>query len=378
MKFQLVFFLLIASIFINCQSTSAEKENSSNGEFTTSIKKAKNFEIFTYDGYQKIVIKDPISKEERIYFLVEKNKDVPAQLLGKKIIRTPVEKIVVTSTSHVAMLELLGVENTLIGFPQRHFISSEKTRKLIDSGLVKELGNVQQLNTEILMTIQPELIISFEITGTNKTLQNLEKKGYVILNNTDWLEETPLGRAEWIKFYGIIFSKSKQADKIFEAIETNYNQAKKIASKATTRPTILSGIVFNDIWNLPAGKSFEAQLLKDANTQYLWSETEGTGSLSLSIESVLHKAKSASIWIAPGIYTTTSSLLKSNDLYQHFNSLKNNEVYTYAHNRGKTGGFIYFETAPTRPDLVLKDLIKIAHPELMRHYEFTFYKKLDH
>ncbi len=367
---------LLLFLLLSCKQNTENQKNNTNQPEKSSLQYAKHLEIITFTDYQKVIVKNPISEQEMTYFLVDKNKEIPTHLKRATIIRTPIEKIVVTSTTHIAMLELLGVENALFGFPQTHFVSSEKTRQRIDIGLVKELGNVQQLNTEILLTLQPNLIMSFEITGSNKTLQDLEKKGFTILVNSDWKEETPLGRAEWIKLYGALFSKSSEAEIIFNEIEQNYLNAKAIAKKATDIPTVFSGSVFNDVWNLPAGKSFEAQLFKDANMHYLWSDTDGTGSLSLSIEAVLNKAKEADIWIATGFYTSKSELNQSHNLYQHFKPFKNNRLYSYGHLRGKTGGYLYFETAPTRPDLVLKDLIKIAHPELMRHYEFTFYKQL--
>lgn len=377
MRNKVYIILIFLGIFLSCKQDNTVKINS-NSAVKNSIKHADYFEIFDYITYKKLIIKSKVQNETHEFFLVDKNNRLPKFLTHKKnVIRTPIEKIVVTSTTHIAMLELLDVENNLIAFPQTYFISSEKTQKRIKNGFVKELGNVQQMNTEILLTVQPDVIISFEITGSNKILQELENKGYTIIVNNDWLEATPLGRAEWIHLFGALFNKSEKANHIFKTIETNYNEAKSIASKATKKPTILSGIIYNDVWNMPAGRSFEAQFLKDANTTYLWENTTDTGSLLLSVEIVLEKGKDANLWVNPGIYTNYVDLEQSNTLYTHFKPFKNKQIYSYAHLKGETGGYIYFETAPTRPDLVLKDLIKIAHPELMRHYEFTFYKKLD-
>jgi iron complex transport system substrate-binding protein len=131
-----------------------------------------------------------------------------------------------------------------------------------------------------------------------------------------------------------------------------------------------------DIWNLPAGDSFVAQFLKDANIDYLWKNSEGKGSLSLSFESVFDKGKDADFWIAPGYFSSKEQLLKSNQLYTKFKSFKENNVYSPAIKKGKTGGVIYYELASTRPDLVLKDIIKITNPELLPDYEFVFFEKM--
>ncbi|MBS3992585.1 MAG: ABC transporter substrate-binding protein [Bacteroidetes bacterium] len=376
MKYFILIHLPLLILFAGCNQKSINKIEGAK-EIENSIKYAKNIEVYEYFEYTQLLIKNQLNNQHQSYFLVDKNKPVPKILNGEKIIKTPINNIVVTSTTHVAMLELLNLQDNLIAFPQTHFISSEKTRERITKGIVKELGNVQQMNTEILLTIKPDVIVSFEITGTNKVLKELERKGYSIIVNNDWLEETPLGRAEWLLLYGYLFNQKMKALQIFNSIENNYNKAKMIAAKAVQKPKVLSGIIFNDVWNMPAGNSFEAALLKDANTHYIWCETDGTGSLLLNVETVIEKGQQADFWINPGIYTSHSDLSQSNKIYTHFKPFTNKQIYSYAHLRGVTGGYKYFETAPTRPDLVLKDLIKIAHPELMRHYDFSFYKKLE-
>ena len=216
------------------------------------------------------------------------------------------------------------------------------------------------------------------MSKTNKSLNLIEKSGIPVILNGDWLEETPLGRAEWIKFFGVLYNKEKEADSIFNVIEKNYNDAKLIASKAKNTPSILSGAIMSkDIWNLPAGESFVSQFLKDANTNYLWKDSKGKGSLSISFESILDKGKNADIWIAPGFFRNKEQMLSRNKNYQTFTAFKNDQLYTFANTVGETGGTIYFELGPTRPDLVLKDIIKITHPELLVDYTPTFFSKMD-
>jgi iron complex transport system substrate-binding protein len=132
-----------------------------------------------------------------------------------------------------------------------------------------------------------------------------------------------------------------------------------------------------DIWKLPAGESFVARFLKDANTNYLWKDSKGKGSLSISFESIIDKGKNADIWIAPGYFSTKEQMLNSNSNYKDFTAFQKDQLYTFANKTGKTGGVIYFELGPTRPDLVLKDIIKITHPELLKEYTSTFFEKMN-
>ena len=366
--FRVTFLSLILSTVTSCKT--ATKENTKKkSSYSSTIEYATGFDLIQKENQTQIIVKTPYpnSKETFTYSLGSGANDIP----------TPIKKIVVTSTTHIPVLELLGKEKTLVGFPHTSYVSSEKTRALIDSGLVKELGKEQSLNTEVLLDLNPDLVIGFSMGKTNKTLTTVEQAGIPVVINGDWLEETPLGRAEWVKVFGALYHENQKADSLFNAIKNNYLEAIKIAQKATTKPTVLSGAIMSkDVWNLPAGESFVAQYLKDANLDYLWKDSKGKGSLSLSFESVLDKGKEADFWIAPGHYTTKEQLLESNPHYADFNAFKNDNIYSPAIKKGKTGGTLYYELAPTRPDLVLKDIIKITHPELLPYYELTFFEKM--
>ncbi len=374
--FKIVF---VAILCIGCQQNKSTKSTNNKPKELIKVKYAKGFDIQDFNNSKKLIIKTPYpNAKEQFEYIITTNTDRQKMYPKGTLITAPVQKIVVTSTTHIPMLELLGVENTLVGFPHTKYISSKKTRKLIANHSIKEIGVKGDLNTEILLDLHPDIVVGFSMSKTNKSLNLIEKSGIPVVLNGDWLEETPLGRAEWIKFFGVLYNKEKEADSIFKSIEENYNKAKLIASKATKSPSILSGAIMSkDIWNLPAGESFVAQFLKDANTNYLWKDTKGKGSLSISFESVLDKGKNADLWIAPGYFRTKKQLLSRNKNYSTFTALKKDRLYTFANTTGETGGSIYFELGPTRPDLVLKDIIKIAHPELLKDYTSTFFSKME-
>ena len=132
----------------------------------------------------------------------------------------------------------------------------------------------------------------------------------------------------------------------------------------------------NDIWSLPAGESFVAQFLEDANVNYLWKESKGKGSLQLSFESVLDKAQNADYWIAPGYFSNKAQLIENNPHYKNSSAFKTNKIYTASTKKGVTGGIIYYELGPTRPDLILKDLIKITNPDVLPNYKLSFFEQM--
>jgi iron complex transport system substrate-binding protein len=368
---------LVFLLFIQCKE-GTKKENT----IVTSkneIQYAKGLEIYKYKDFSIIKITNPWpeAKENFTYILQKKNGIIPDSLKQFPVIQIPIKSIVVTSTTHIPSLELLGVENTLVGFPNTDYVSSEKTRKLIDAGKVREVGSNESLNTEVLIDMKPDVIVSFGINNSNPTLDNLRKSGLKVMLNGDWTEQSPLGKAEWIKFFGALYGLDSKANLVFSEIETAYNTTLALAKKASTKPTVLCGAMYQNQWNVPQGESWASLFLKEAQSDYLWANTKGTGSLPLPFEVILEKAQNADFWIAPGDFSSLKEMSDSNPHYKEFASFKNKKVYSYALNKGAKGGIIYFEWSPTRPDWVLKDLIKIFHPELVPNHQLYFFKKLE-
>lgn len=345
-------------------------------------KYSEGFSIEKNDNFDILHINKPWPKAENNYKYALIPKENTSKITLNKddfdgIITTPVQNIVVTSTTHIPALELLGVEQTLIGFPGTDYISSEKTRTRIDNGNIRELGKNEGINTEVLLELRPDVVVAFGVDGTNKSMEIIEKAGIPVIYNGDWVEKTPLAKAEWIKFFGALYDKDIEAETIFSQIETDYLEAKKIASEAKSKPTVLCGAMYKDVWYLPNGTSPEAQFLKDANTNYLWNDTTETGSLALSFEAVFEKGKTAELWLSPSYYKSFEDLEKSNKHYTKFDAFQNKTIYTFANTTGQTGGVLYYELGISRPDLVLKDMIKICHPELLTDYKPTFFKPLN-
>lgn len=377
MKFtkQLLILFLTLLLFVQCKNGNVKTILPST---ENTIKYSNGFSLKNFDGYSVVTVSNPWPKADKSYTYILKKKGgiVPDSLKGNVIIPVPIQTIVVTSTTHIPSLEMLQAEETLIGFPNLDYISSEKVRTLIDAGKIKELGNNQSLNTEVLIDLQPSVIISYGIDNTNPTLDNLEKNGLKVVLNGDWNEQSPLGKAEWIKLFGALYDRQEKANKLFSIIEKDYLRTLEIAKKATTNPTVLVGDMFEDKWYLPQGTSWGCRLIKEAKGNYLWSETKGTGSLSLSFETVLEKAKNAEIWITSGQFTNLKEMMEANPHYDQFTAYQNKNIYSFTRKKGKKGGVLYYELAPNRPDLVLKDLVKIFHPEMLKGYQPFFFEKL--
>jgi len=373
---KLIPFLFISILFVSCKEKKETVINETS--VVSSIEFAEGFSIEKTENGTIIHLKNPWPGADKTftYALVENIDKITNKEDYDAMVKVPVQKIVVTSTTHIPSLEMLDVPQSLVGFPNLDYISSPSTRTLIEKGSIKELGKNEDINTETLIDLAPDVVVGFAVDGNNTTFSTIAKTGIPVLYNADWTETHPLGKAEWIKFFGALYGKEKEADSIFNKIKTDYLAAKKMAAEAPTQPTVLSGAMYKDIWYLPQGNSWAARFIADANGNYLWQNTEGTGSIAANLETVLEKGQNADFWIGPGQFTSLQQMTDFHSVYSEFDAFKNNNVYSFTTKTGATGGVVYYELAPNRPDLVLKDIIKMLHPELLKNHELYFFSKL--
>lgn len=376
-------FLWMTAVLFGCGETpETGKKSSGEGMRNWSPRYAKGFSSeHTASGITYLTISSPwpgASRKYR-YALVPKNQlsgfKAPADSLDA-VIGIPAKRIILTSTTHIPSLEKLNSEELLIGFPGIDYISSPRTRKRIQAGKIQELGANEQLNTERVLALQPDLVVGFGVSGAPRSYQALRESDIPVIFNGDWMEEDPLGKAEWIVFFGLLLGKQAKAEEAFREVEKAYMQARKLAAESRQTPTVMSGALYRDIWYLPGGSSWAARFIKDANAHYLWEGNPERGSLSLSLESVLDKATSAEFWIAPSQYTSYEEMALANPHYKQFKAFQQENVYSYANSMGASKGMLYYELGPSRPDLVLQDLIYWFHPGLLEDYEPVFFKPL--
>jgi iron complex transport system substrate-binding protein len=374
-KIVAIILLLSIGFMMGCTSNPHE---TSRFNYDT-LKYATGFSVQTQGNIHHVSINSPYpgAKEKYQYLLVPHTEEVPEHNNTTTVIRTPIKTIVCTSTTHIPLLDYLNETETLIGFPTTDYISSEKMRTRVDAGKVTDVGIDKGMNLELLYSLKPELVMSYTMTSDLGQLRKISELGIPVVINAEYLEEHPLGRAEWIKFMALFYNKQAVADSVFNVIEAEYLATQKLAEAVTQKPTVLSGVVYGDTWFMPAGKNYAARLLKDAGTHYLWSDTESTGFLELSFEAVYEKAKEADLWIGVGSFQTIDEIRNTESRYTLFKPLKEQQVYSYNARKGAKGGSEFLELGYLRPDLILKDLVKIAHPQLLPEYELFFHRKLD-
>lgn len=311
------------------------------------------------------------------YLLVQRGETIPQHNADVRVISIPLSSIVCTSTTHIPLLDYLDETEKLVGFPTTDYISSERARKLVDAGKVQDLGVDKGLNLERIAMLSPDMVMGYTMNSDYGQFKKVEELNVPVVINAEYLEKHPLGRAEWIKFMALFFNKEKEADSVFRVIEKHYLETKALADHAKLKPAVLSGIVYGDAWFLPGGQNYAAKLLKDAGCNYLWGDNSSNGFLELSFESVYEKAHDAALWIGVGSFSSIEEIKNADHRYARFKAFQQKQVYTSNARAGSKGGSEFLELGYLRPDIILKDLVKIAHPELLNGYELYFHKKLE-
>lgn len=344
---------------------------------SSTLKYAKGFWIEDKGAYRNLFIRHSADTSiAPIQYRLVKTISGTSSSDGALIIQVPIKNMVCTSTTHIPLLDYLGDSKKLIGFPSTKYISSPITRQRIDSGFVKELGKENGLNLELLTELQPSIVMAYSMGKDLGQLKKVQELGIPVVINSEYLEQHPLGRAEWIKFMALFLGKEDKADSIFNWIESEYQNAKSSIRDTLNKPTVLTGIPYGGIWYLPGGKNYAAQFFKDAGCQYLWSDEPSSGFLQLSLETVYEKALSAEYWIGIGSFESYNELKSTDERFAKFNAWQTKNAFTYNSRIGATGGNEYLELGYLRPDLILKDIIKITHPNQVSSHELFFFKEL--
>ena len=370
-------YLLVSFSFSGCKEKSGEEVEALS---KLDMSYASGFSISRGEDFWTVEVTQPWTGADRVftYLVLEENAENPAGNFDA-IIQLPIEKVILTSTTQIPHLDMLDETGKLIGFPNLELISSEKTWQQIDAGKVADLGSGPSANTEMVIDLAPDWIMISTLGDDLKYLDLLAQAGVPAVINGEYVEQHPLGRAEWIKFTGVLLGKYEEAKVAFEQVEKEYLEAEKLTAKldSASLPTVLSGVLYQDIWYAPGSESWGAKILQNAGGNYIFSDQKGTGSAQLNYEYVLENALEADFWIGSADFSDLETMGNAEPRYRAFQAFQSGSVFSYTQKRGRAGGLEYFELGYMRPDLIVKDLIKILHPDLLPAYELYFYQQLD-
>ena len=291
------------------------------------------------------------------------------------VIEIPIRSLFTSSTTHLPPLDILGVVDRLRGVAQQAFVTTESVRAMIDAGQLAEFAPTFAVDAEVVLAAQPDVLMTSGFW--DDAYDVIQSAGTAIVHNGDWVESSPLGRAEWVKFVSLFFNREAEAEAWYQEVRSDYEAAKAVAAGVARRPTVHTGQVWGGVWYASGGQSYVARLLADASADYVWAENDAAGSLEHDIETQLAQASEAEFWLhAASWWDSAAAALAEDARYGEFASMRNGNVWNPTLAVNEQGGNDYFESGSVRPDLVLRDLIAILHPQLMPDHEFVYYQRL--
>ena len=323
-------------------------------------------------GYTVVTVADPWKGGVlHRYVLVPRDSVLPDDLPEGTVVRTPVSRALVYSSVHTSLLSELDALDAVRGVvDKQYFIDSTIVNGVAD-GTIADCGNSMNPTVEKVIDMQPDAILLSPYQDAS--YGQIAKLDIPIIECADYLEYDPLGRAEWMKFYGELVGERERADSLYDAVVKAYNDVKKAASGAASHPTVVTEMVISGVWNVPGGQSYMARILHDAGGNYLWADDQNTGSLALDFNQVLAVAQGADYWFIK--WTNINSLKDlqgAYDLNKEMEAFKNKRVYVCDTDKTR-----FFDRIPFHPEVLLREFAAILHPELFPDFQNQMYHHID-
>ena len=341
---------------------------------------AAGFSVEYFNHYKVVTVTQPwqAADETFEYVLVQCGTPVPAGFADGQIVQVPIDRVATLSTTYLPHLERLDRVDALVGVDQFDFIYAPKVRQKIDAGELIEFSSGTTLDIERLLVAEPDLILAY---GTGNpdvdSYGRLIQAGLPVALVGDYVETSPLGRAEWLLFTALFFNQEVKGQQVFTEIATEYEALVELTSDLSDRPTVFAGFSYEGTWYMSGGNSYAARLLKDAGAAYLWAENRSPVTIPLDFEVVFDRAAGADVWVnVSQDWQRHGDAISTDPRYGKFAALQQGSVFNNNARMNATGGNDYWESGAISPHHILADLVKIFHPELLPDHELVYYQQL--
>ena len=371
MKLLKLFCIPIIFMLIACSPTSKHNSShSSNDDFTpVPMLHANGITIeHSSSNDSRISIINPWKKDANLcsFTLSDSNESTPNNAITR-----PLKRVIVYSTVHANIIKELGHLSAIKGVCDPQYFTIPEIIEGVYNGSIVNVGSSASPNIERIIALSPDAVIVSPYQDSQ--FKDIEKLGITVVQCADYMETSPLGRAEWIKLFGELFGEQEKADSIYNNVLSEYNQLKQLATQSQHKPKVLSENIINGTWYVPGGDSYMAQLFADAGGAYAWSDVHTTGSIPLDMAQVLEKSHDADVWLIKSLESSFSyTKLKVQDaLNSEFKAFKQKNIYFC-----DTERTTLYQDFPFHPELLLKEYIAIFNPQLLPDYNTQYYKPL--
>ncbi len=370
MKFDIrVSFLILLLLLSSC------KEQRQDVLPRSDLKYAELLRLEQTDSFSVATVLSPWDKGAVLgrYVLVPTGCALPKELPEGTLLRTPLRRAVAFSSVHAALLQQLNDAQGLLGICDARYIVGDSLKKTVESGRLVDFGASVQPNIEHIIASKADALLVSPIENAGYGL--VEKLGVPLIVCADYMETSGLGRAEWMRLFGLLFDCRNEADSLFRIVERDYTEFAALAAKTKRRPLLLYGLKEGAVWYVPGGRSTWAEIFRDAAVNYAFSENESSGSVAMNFEDIFAHSSEADFWM---LKYGRSSNMSYTSIAEDFPAYKRLRPWRERRIFGcNTFSTPYYEDAPFRPDRLLHDLIKMAHPDLLTDSPFHYYSALD-
>lgn len=389
MNRKLVFIIhlsLVLLLFTGCGGGTSQRSHSSVSDedredfaHVVELHYTKGFSVENHPDYKVLHVYHPDAPDASdTYVLYLKGEDKPSyEGEVTSYITVPVENLITTSTVQIGALSLLDAEESIIGSTSIEYINSEKVRNRFTEGLITEVGKGMSQNMELILSLQPELILMDYIQSLEE-LEKYQDAGISLILFNSWKDQSPLGRAEWMKLVAMLVCKNQMAEEHFKKITSEYLEAKELVAHEKESIPVMYGQDYKGVWYVPGEHSYMAEMLRDARLIFNFIP-EQVSSEPRSFEQVFSFGRHALVWLTSyaGKINSVDAFLSQNEHYQHFDAAKKGIIVSDNKRVNKSGGNDYWESGAYHPDLLLKDIIKVTRPHLLPDYETTYWQVLE-
>jgi iron complex transport system substrate-binding protein len=343
---------------------------------------AEGFSVEYFNHYKVVTVQTPWPQAEAplTYLLVQCGTPIPDGYDDAAVIEVPVQRIISMSTSFLPHLDAQGVLDRLVAVDTVLYTSNPAVQDAVEDGSVLQIGgggSGQDINIEQVIDLEPDLILTQRYFAGDTAYPALQEAGLPVVLNADFLDTSPLGVAEWGKFISLFFNTEALAESQFAEVKGRYDALRQQTESLESRPTVFAGTPYDGTWYMPGGRSYLAQLLADAGADYLWAGDTSTGSLFLDFETVFDRAANADFWVNVNPYWDSLADAEAEEpRYTGFAAFQSGQVYSNNARLNANGGSDYFETGYANPDMILADLVRIFHPDVLPDHELYFYKRI--
>jgi iron complex transport system substrate-binding protein len=376
--------LLLLTFLAGCFNNNSNDQGHNKSPYlqVDSVYRAERFSLQSTNGYTKLTIFDPwqgANGVRQVYYLVKRGGESPVIADSATVIRVPVSKIICMSSTHLSMITALGENRSIKGISGTNYIYNRELKSAVDSGYIEEIGYDAGINSEVILKINPDLIMMYGIgSESSGYVGKISELGIRVMYNADYLETDPVGKAEWIKVFGALYCKEKLADSIYTSIANSYDSIKTfIAENTKTRPSVLLGLPFRDTWFISPGNSYISTLISDAGGEYIWGNTKSSTSMPYSFETVFLRSLKADFWLNTGTAAVKNEISAFDHRLEKLPCFIAGNIYNNTKRMSPGGGNDYWESGTLNPHIILRDIASILHPGLFAGSDLVYYRKIE-